>query len=211
MTRLPALAVFVLLLGLPGVASAEEAGADANGNANANANTEAGACSAPAAADGRRGIGFELNVLWPFFPGGITELRVMIPLLRPDRRDFRGELVLGAYSDFASRVIRDETYGKVANYSGKLGWRQFIVYGLHAEVSANAGLRHEENRPPDNVTIDGFQIRLWGLAGYQHEFSRVVYANARGGLGIHIYRSDEYASLEKKLVPGADVNLGFRF
>jgi hypothetical protein len=162
----------------------------------------------------------EVNVLWPFLPGGISEFRVMVPLLRPDRRDFRGELVLGAYADFASRIVRDDTYGKVANLSGKLGWRQFLIYGLHVEASANLGWRHESQRPPDTVdgnvrtfppTIDGFQTRLWLLAGYQHEVSRLVYANARGGFGVHVYRSDAYASLEKKLVPGADLNLGVRF
>jgi hypothetical protein len=170
-----------------------------------------GGCASPPLDEGPRGVGLEVNVLWPFVPGGISEFRFMIPLLRADRRDFRGELVLGAYADFASRIVRDDTYGKVANLSGKIGWRQFFVYGLHVEASANIGWRHEEARPPDNLTIDGFQTRLWLLGGYQYEISRLFYANARGALGIHIYRSDAYASLEKKLVPGADVNVGVRF
>jgi len=29
-------------------------------------------CTAPLSGDGRRGVGLELNVLWPFFPGGIS-------------------------------------------------------------------------------------------------------------------------------------------
>jgi hypothetical protein len=161
--------------------------------------------------DTRQRIGLEVNVLWPFFPGGISELRVIVPVLRRDERAFHGGLVVGAYSDFASRVVRDDSYGKVANLSGKLGWRQYLISGLHVEVSANLGWRHEEHRPPDDVIVDGFQIRLWTLAGYEHALSPRFYVNARGGLGIHVYRSDELAHLEKKLVPGGDLNLGVRF
>lgn len=178
----------------------------------ASAAEEGGACSTPPhGEEGRRGVAVETNVLWPFFPGGITEIRVLVPVLRAGHRDFRGELVVGAYADFASRVVRDDAHGKVWNYSGKIGWRQFFVHGLHLEVSANMGWRHEEHRPPNDVTVDGFQTRVWTLAGYQHELSRMLYVNARGGLGIHVYRSDELASTEEKLVPGGDVNLGLRF
>lgn len=170
-----------------------------------------GACALSAAADGPRGVALEANVLWPFFPGGIFELRTMIPVIRSSHRDFRGELIVGAYSDFASRVVRDQTYGKVATLSAKLGYRQFFVHGLHVELSANMGWRHETERPPDDVTIDSFAVRLWALAGWQLELSRALYANLRGGLGIHVYRSDAYAYLERQLVPGADLNLGVRF
>jgi hypothetical protein len=167
-------------------------------------------CQPPLQGDGRRGIGVEVNVLWPFFPGGITEFRVLVPVVRAERRDFRGELVLGTYSDFASLIIRDETDGKVRNLSGKLGFRQFLVYGTHVEVSANLGWRNETERP-DGESYDAFQARLWVLAGYQHEFTRQVYANARAALGFHLYRSDRFAAEERKLAPGADLNLGVRF
>lgn len=177
----------------------------------ARADDTTASATSPGTEDRPRGVGLEVNMLWPFFPGGISEVRVMIPVVRTDRADFRGELVVGAYSDFATRVVRTSEHGKVAALAGKLGWRQFLVSGLHLEVSANLGWRHEENRPPDGVTIDGFAVRLWMLAGYQHEFTRVFYGNVRGGLGVHVYRSDAYASLERKLAPGADLNLGVRF
>jgi hypothetical protein len=183
------------LLVLPSIASADRVAA-----LDPPAPTEVSSTAPPA-----RGIGVETNVLWPFFPGGISEFRLLVPITGS------GELVLGVYSDYASRVVRDETYGKVANYSAKLGWRQMLYRGFHVETTLNAGWRHEEERPPDNITVDGFQIRIWGLAGYQHAFSRHFYGNVRGGLGVHVYRSDELAHLEKKLVPGADVNLGVRF
>ena len=175
-----------------------------------------GACAFAPADERERGIGLEANVLWPFFPGGIFELRLMVPVVRTDRRDWRGELVIGAYSDFASRVVRGDDAGKVANLSGKLGYRQFLVYGLHVEASANIGWRHESDRPPSGgqsfpSAIDGLQARLWVLAGYQHEFSRALYANVRGGVGVNVYRSDAYANLEKAVAPGGDVNVGVRF
>jgi hypothetical protein len=153
----------------------------------------------------------ELNVLWPFFPGGITELRFLLPLVRAHEDTMRGSFVAGVYSDFASRVVRDETHGKVANLSAKIGWRQYFIAGLHAEAAFNIGWRHEAMRPPNNETFDGFQIRLWTHVGYEHQISSRFYANLRGALGIHIYRSGPYASLEKKLAPGADLNFGVRF
>jgi hypothetical protein len=162
-----------------------------------------------------RHVGVEVNVLWPFVPG-IFEFRVMIPVLRRDQRDWRGELVTGAYADYASWLVRGSEYGKVRNLSGKLGYRQFFVYGLHAEISANIGWRDEEGRPPSGNTtypshIDGFASRLWVYLGYEHEFSRTLYANARGAFGVNIYRSDDYAYLEKTFSGGGDVNLGVRF
>jgi hypothetical protein len=61
------------------------------------------------------------------------------------------------------------------------------------------------------VTAYGFATRLWVLAGYQYEFSRAFYANARGGVSFNVYRSDAYASLERQVVPGGDLNVGVRF
>lgn len=153
----------------------------------------------------------ELNVLWPFFPGGITELRFVAPVSRTHEDTLRGAFVAGVYSDFASRVVRDESYGKVANLSAKLGWREYFIAGLHGEATLNAGWRHEAMRPPNNETFDGFQVRLWTNLGYEHQFSSRFYANARAALGIHLYRTGPYAELEKKLVPGGDLNLGVRF
>jgi hypothetical protein len=174
-----------------------------------------GACAFAATGSFRRGVALEVNVLWPFVPG-IFEARLMLPVWRASERDWRGELVTGAYADDASWLVRGDESGKVRNLSGKLGYRQFFVYGLHAEVSANIGWRHESDRPPSGTTvypptIDGFQTRLWVLAGYQYELSRALYVNARGGISINVYRSDAYAYLEKPVVPGGDVNVGVRF
>jgi hypothetical protein len=175
-----------------------------------------GACAFSARETARRGLGLEANVLWPFVPGGIFELRLMVPVFRADRRDWRGELVIGAYSDFNSRIVRGDQDGKVANLSGKIGYRQFFVYGLHAEASINSGWRRESDRPADGTrvfpsTIDSFANRLWVLAGYQHEFSSAIYANARIGVSFNVYRSDSYAFLERTVVPGGDLNVGVRF
>jgi len=157
----------------------------------------------------RRGI--EMNVLWPLLPGGISELRVVLPVMRAEESTMQGALIVGTYSDFASRIVRDDSYGKVANLSAKLGWREYLMSGLHVEVSANVGWRHEEHRPPNDMSVDGLQIRLWTLAGYEHAISPTFYVNARGGAGFHIYRSDELASLEKRVVAGIDLNFGARF
>jgi hypothetical protein len=174
-----------------------------------------GACALAPSEVHPRGVGLEVNVLWPVLPG-IFEARLMIPVLRSHERDWRGEIVTGVYADYANWFVRGDESGKVRNLSGKIGYRQFLLYGLHAEISANVGWRHESGRPPSASTvyppeIDGFQTRLWILAGYQIELSQAVYANARGGISLNVYRSDAYAYLERNLVPGGDVNVGFRF
>lgn len=153
----------------------------------------------------------EVNILWPFYPGGLVDLRVMVPVLRTARRDFRGELVLGLHSDFAWRSLRAPDAGKVAFLGVKLGYRQFLAYGLHIEASLNTGWRQEVDNPHDHTTLDAFTGRLWLLGGWQYEFSRQVYANLRGGAGIHLYRTDRFASFERVLAVGGDLNLGVRF
>lgn len=163
--------------------------------------------------DYRRTPAFEVNVLWPFFPGGIVDLKVLVPMVRRDHANWRGELIAGLHSDFEWRLIRNDrdNYGQVAFLGAKLGWRQFLAYGLHLDVTVNAGWRHERDNPHATGTINSFQGRFWGFAGYQHEFTRRVYANLRGGLGVHLWRTDELAHRERQLAGGADLNLGLRF
>lgn len=158
-----------------------------------------------------RHVAFEVNVLWPFFPGGIVDLKLAVPALLPDEGHFRGELIVGLHSDFAWRVVRPpEEYGSVAFVALKLGWRQFVGYGFHVDVTLNAGWRHEVDNPRDGAVIHSFQGRLWVFAGYQHEFTRQFYANIRGGIGLHMWRTDRFANEERFLTGGGDINLGFR-
>jgi hypothetical protein len=159
-----------------------------------------------------RGPAFEVNLLWPFFPGGISDIKLVVPLLRAGQVERRGDLVVGLHSDFATRFVRpDERYGKVSILALKLGYRQFVLSGLHVDATVNAGWRHELHNVWDGSTLDAFIARLWLFAGYQHDFGRRVYANARVGVGLHLYRSDRFASKERQRVPAGDLNLGFRF
>jgi hypothetical protein len=162
-------------------------------------------------ADYARPPAFEVNVLWPFYPGGLIDLKVLVPVLRRDRMSWRGELVLGLHSDFGWRFVRDDNAGKVSILGVKLGYRQFLVYGLHLELSVDASWREERNNPYDGTTLDAFVARLWPMAGYQHEFSRRVYANLRAGVGVNLGRTDRFAAHERLAAFGADLNLGLRF
>lgn len=163
--------------------------------------------------DYRRTAAFEVNLLWPFFPGGIVDFKLLIPALRPDRHVLRGEAVLGLQSDFGWRFIRDDPdeYGRVSILSLKLGWRQFIAWGLHLDATVNAGWRNEVGNPHADGVINSFQGRFWGFAGYQHEFGPRVYLNLRGGVGVHLWRTDELRDRERVLTGGGDLNLGLRF
>lgn len=162
--------------------------------------------------DYRRVAAFEVNVMWPLFPGGIVDLAVVTPLARRDRSTFRGELITGLHSDFGWRSVRESDAGNVAFLAAKLGWRQFLAWGLHVDAVVNLGWRHQENNPWDGETIHAFQGRLWAFGGYQHEFTRRFYASARGGLGVHLFRTDRFASRTgNRVAPAADVYIGFRF
>lgn len=161
---------------------------------------EEGGGSMTAAVFARRPA-FEVNVLWPFFPGGWVDLKALMPLVRNDQRDLRGELELGLFSDFSwgpvSRPVND--YGKVFAMGAKVGWRQFFVYGLHLDVSVNLGWRHEELNVRDGSTLNAFTGRLWVMAGYQLDLGARVYVNVRGGVGVHLFRTDVYGATDAAL------------
>jgi hypothetical protein len=156
---------------------------------------------------------FEVNVLWPFFPGGIVDLKLLLPVLRADRQLLRGELIAGLHSDFAIRVVRDDVnHGKVGQLGVKVGWRQFFAYGLHAEASVDLSWREERQNTHDGTTLEAFTGRLWLLAGWQVDLTERVYLNARGGAGIHLFRvGDIWAHTERLVAAGGDLNLGIRF
>lgn len=155
------------------------------------------------------GPSLELNVLWPFYPGGISELRLMLPLFGD--RDFRGELLLGVYADYSWVIRRGEAKpaGDVALLALKTGYRQYFGLGLHLELCLNSGWRHEVDRPGDQRFIDDFTGRAWALAGWEYDFSSRFYANARGGAGFLVWRTSHFDE-EKKIAPGFDLNFGVR-
>jgi len=157
------------------------------------------------------GPAFEANLLWPVFPGGMSELKLLLPVLGSDRQGFSGDLIAGIHTDFAWRLVREADAGNVAFVGLKLGYRQFFAAGWHAELALNAGHRHQRNNPYDGETLHAFAGRLWGMAGYQWQASDTFYLNLRGGGGLHLFRTDRYSSKEKTFAPAGDVNLGFSF
>lgn len=145
----------------------------------------------------------EVNVLWPFV--GISELKALLPM--GGSHSLRSELLVGAYLDYA-QILREDK-GKTFILALMLGYRQFFTRGLHAELAVDLGLRHETGHPGDGATLNDVYVRAWPMLGYQLEVSPTVYVNARGGGGILVYRQT-HAEEEKKLVPAADINVGFR-
>ncbi len=110
---------------------------------------------------------------------------------------------------YYAQIFRRDA-GKVSLLALKTGYRQFLAYGLHAELTVSAGWRHESDHPGDGATLDDLAIRAWPMVGYQFDVSSGFYVNSRAGAGIHIYRST-HADQKRKLVPTADVNVGVRF
>lgn len=153
----------------------------------------------------------ELNILFAFV--GIFDMKLLLPVVRAGERDFRGELIFGAYSDYSWGPLSRpaDEYGKVLLLAGRIGYRQNLVHGLHVEASTYLGWRHEEENVHDGSTVDGFVGRLWLYGGWQRDLSPRFYANVRGGLGIHLFRTDHLGHKEKELVPAGDIGLGVRF
>jgi len=172
------------------------------------ATVHAGPLAAPgeplaiAAPDTPGGAAAEVNVLWPVL--GISELKVLVPVTRPGT--FRGEVVLGTYLDYA-QAIRS---GRAFIIAALPGYRQFLGSGLHVELCATIGVRHETDHPGDGATLNDAYVRAWPTVGYQLELSPRFYANARAMVGILVYRQS-HQDEEKKLAPAGDLNVGVRF
>jgi hypothetical protein len=41
--------------------------------------------------------------------------------------------------------------------------------------------------------------------------ARTVYANVRGGGGLHLFRTDRFGDTERVFAPAGDVNVGVQF
>jgi hypothetical protein len=163
--------------------------------------------AADAAADAAASVmrpAAEVNVLWPFI--GISEFKVLWPIF--GGRDFRGEFLVGTYLDYA-QIVRPDS-GRAFIVAAMVGYRQFFAYGIHAELAIDAGVRHEDHHPGDGATLDDIYVRAWPMVGYELELSPRFYVNARGGAGILVYRQTHWSE-ERKVAPGADLNVGARF
>ncbi len=150
----------------------------------------------------------EVNLAWPFL--GISELKILVPLVGGP--SLRGELLAGTYADYAQAIGgRPNDPGKVWILAPLVGYRQFIAYGIHVEVAAIVGLRHEDNYEGQaGVTLNDFYVRALPMVGWQGELSERFYVNARVGAGILIYRQT-HEDQETKVLPTADLNFGVRF
>jgi hypothetical protein len=157
------------------------------------------------------GPSLELALLGPFI--GLTEEKVLIPVVRTRDPALRGELMLGTYTDFAWGPISRpaDQYGKVWIIGVRPGYRQYLPCGFFVDSSIVLGWRHEELNHHDGGTLNGFYGRLWANAGWQVDVSPRTFFNVRGGAGLILWRTDAYGSSERTWQPSADVNLGVRF
>jgi hypothetical protein len=153
----------------------------------------------------------EMNVVQPFL--GITDAKVLLPIVRTTSPTLRGELMLGTYTDYAwgpiSRPVND--YGKVWLVGVRPGYREYLAYGFFVDASLVLGLRHEEHDVHDDSTLNGFYGRLWANAGWQWDITDRFFTNVRGGAGLIVFRTDKYGSSEKTWQPAGDVDVGVRF
>jgi hypothetical protein len=162
-------------------------------------------------ARGSVGPALEADLLMPFL--GITYAKVLVPVVRARERTFRGELMLGPYTDFAWGPISRpaDQYGKVWLLGVRPGYRQYLAYGFFVDTSLVVGWRHEEQDLHGGGTLNGFYGRLWADAGWQVDVTARTFVNARGGVGLILWRTDAYGSTEKRWEPELDVDVGLRF
>lgn len=154
---------------------------------------------------------FEANLFQPFL--GITDAKVLLPIVRRAVSTFRGELMLGAYTDYAwgpiSRPADD--YGKVWILGARPGYREYLVAGFFVDVSMVVGVRHEERNVRDGTTLNGVYGRVWANAGWQVDVTPRVFLNVRAGAGRIAFRTDRFGGAEKTWQPAADLDVGLRF
>jgi hypothetical protein len=118
-------------------------------------------------ADHQTTVLLEASVLWPaLFGGRLYTARVMVPLF--ERGTFRGQLLTGF--QFRLPEVRPDE-GTFSEVSGRLGWRQYFIQGLHGEVIFGLGLGMTRNaafdgRNANSLDLDvvaslGYELRLW--------------------------------------------------
>ena len=95
--------------------------------------------------------------------------------------------------------------------TGYTARRKIVAYGVHVEVTVNAGWRQEQNNVYDGTTINGAVARLWPAAGWQYDLTPSIYFNLRGLVGVHLFRTGPYGDKERPLSGGGDMNLAVRF
>ncbi len=149
----------------------------------------------------------EVNVLWPFFPGGISELRVLVPVLPAGAQS--GQAMLGLHSDFNQLFRGDQA--KVFVLAAQPGYRQFFWRGLHGELHANVGYAHAEAASAGDREHHAFVVSLWAMGGYQFELGSRFYLAARAGVGLIAYVSNPWPNETKGFLPVGDANFGVTF
>jgi len=161
--------------------------------------------------DASAGPSLEINLVEPFL--GLTDDKLLIPVVRRERSTFRGELMLGTYTDFAWGPISRpaDQYGKVWIIGLRPGYREYLACGFFVDTSLVAGWRHEEQNHHNGGTLNGFYGRAWLNAGWQADVTQRTFLNVRGGAGLILWRTDAYGSSEKTWQPAADLDLGVRF
>lgn len=119
----------------------------------------------------------ETEVLWPFIPEvGIFTLK-LTRRVTGGRGGFRGEAIVGAY---ARPHVAHNVVERIDEYAGTLGYRQYVLRGLHAELLTHIGYAHGERNKIDGKDYSDVAWLLEVNAGYRFDLVN------RPGIGAYV-------------------------
>jgi opacity protein-like surface antigen len=150
----------------------------------------------------------EVNLLTPFFPGGLFEARVLFRLWQAG--DFRGEAFLGAHSDFSN--TRRDTEGDRFDMGPQLGYRQYVWKGLHAELYMNAVYAEVHADLADGKNHASFVLLAGALAGYRFDLGERFYVMVQAGVAGRFFYSNPWPHpAGEGILPLGGLLLGVKF
>jgi len=157
---------------------------------------------------------FEINALWPIFPGNLYSARMFRQVYNKDKTS--GEIYLGfAHRPFEYR----EAEGNFSNSAAVFGYRQYLWKGLNAEFYNALGPGRIRNSVVNGLDYNSIDYEIGFLLGYRFQFLKTkrtpMYVNLMPiGLAYVAFQSNPHpivGQTKESAIYFGKIQLGIRF
>lgn len=157
---------------------------------------------------------FEVNALWPIFPGNIYSARVLRQVYQNDKTG--GDVYLGfAHRPFEFRAEE----GNFSNSAVVFGYRQYLWKGLNAEFYNAIGPGRIRRSVVNGQDYNSIDYEIAALAGYRLQFlthkRTSLYLNLMPvGIAYVAYQSNPHpivGQTDERPIYFGKIQLGIRF